>query len=115
MRTARWILTGALCCATAGAWALPAIRTSFIKNAKIKPTSPLAQAQCALCHVANGTARNPFGRDLGAAMKAARTREVSAAVLKKISTLDSDKDGATNAKELAANTLPGDPKSKPKK
>ena len=115
MRTTRWILPGVLCCATAAAWAMPAYRTSFLKNTKTKPTSPLAMAQCALCHVANGTARNPYGRDLGAAMKAERTREASAAVLKRIGSLDSDKDGVTNAKELAAGTLPGDPKSKPKK
>jgi hypothetical protein len=51
--------------------------------------------------------------DLKKAMGASKS--FTAAMLTKTAALDSDKDGAKNAAEIKAGTLPGDPKSKPKK
>lgn len=94
---------------------LPVIRTEFIKVNKIKPTSQIAQAQCNLCHVTNTTKMNPFGADLKAAMKSAKSRKLTPDIMKLVGAKDSDKDGVKNAAEIKADTLPGDPKSKPAK
>jgi phosphoribosylformylglycinamidine (FGAM) synthase PurS component len=65
-----------------------------------------------VCHV-KGKVLNPYGKDLAAGMKALKTKKITPDVLKKVAKLDSDKDKASNEKELKAGTLPGDPKSKP--
>ncbi|MBM3494654.1 MAG: hypothetical protein FJX72_10130 [Armatimonadetes bacterium] len=105
----------ALTACALGASALPVTRGEFIKAYKLKPTSKIAQAQCNLCHVPNTNKLNAFGADLNAAMKAAKTKKLTAQVMKIIGAKDSDKDKASNAAEIKADTLPGDPKSKPAK
>lgn len=94
---------------------LPVIRGEFIKVNKIKPTAKIAQAQCNLCHVTDTVKLNAFGADLRTAIKSAKSKQVTADVMKLIANKDSDKDGVNNAAELKADTLPGDPKSKPAK
>jgi len=115
MRPVRVIAVLGLSIVAVGACALPVIRGDFLKVAKIKKGSRIAQAQCTLCHLPNGTKLNPFGTDVKKALTAVKSRSVNAAVLQKLAKLDSDKDKFANEKEWKADTLPGDPKSKPAK
>jgi hypothetical protein len=109
----RLICTVALSACALAATAMPVIRADFLKLNKIKPTSKVAQAQCSLCHLPNGNKLNPFGSDVKAAMKAAKSKKLTPEIIKAVGTKDSDKDGVKNAAEIKADTLPGDPKSKP--
>ena len=115
MRTIRIVVSGALLLCTVAATGMPVFRTDFLKLAGAKPNSRLASAQCSLCHRPNSTKLNPYGLDLQKAKKAAKASTITAAVLKATAALDSDKDKFTNAREIKADTLPGDPKSKPAK
>jgi hypothetical protein len=85
-------------------------------GAYIKEGTDLAKAMpCLVCHdkmPATKTGLNPYGQDQA---KAAAGKPITAAILRSIEKLDSDKDGVNNLDELKAGTLPGDPKSKPKK
>ena len=65
---------------------------------------------CATCHVnpRGGGKRNPFGEDYRKIALKAGDKYVE-----KLGEVDSDGDGFTNDQEFAANTHPGDPKSKP--
>jgi cytochrome c2 len=80
-----------------------------------KEGTDLAKAlPCLVCHTAmpgTKTNLNPYAVDLQKAAKGAYNE----AAFKAIEGLDSDKDGAKNGEELKAGTLPGDPKSKPRK
>lgn len=115
MRLTGWAMGAAFVCLAVAALAMPVIRSDFLKLVKAKPTSKLAGSQCTLCHKPNGTVLNPYGADLRKAMKAAKTRQLTAAVLSATAKLDSDRDGFSNEKEIKSDTLPGDPKSKPAK
>ncbi len=78
---------------------------------KPKPGSAIVKAKCAVCHIKPiGTKNdlNPYGKLLA-------KKPVGPASLKAIEKLDADKDGFSNIAEIKAGTLPGDPKSKPKK
>lgn len=81
-------------------------------NDTYKPgaNSALKKAKCAVCHVRpNGTGGlNSYGKILA-------KKKINAASLKAIESKDADKDGASNAAEIKAGTLPGDPKSKPQR
>lgn len=77
----------------------------FMDTYKPKPDSELAKAKCKICHV-KGSELNAYG-------KAINGKPKTAASLKAIEKLDSDKDGVSNINEIKAGTLPGDPKSKP--
>ncbi len=81
-----------------------------------KEGTDLAKAMpCLVCHAKmppTKTELNPYGTDL---QKAAAGKPIDEKVLRAVEKLDSDKDGFSNADELKAGTLPGDPKSKPKK
>src|SRR5579871_477572 len=69
---------------------------------------------CTLCHAEAGPPElNPYGKDVRAALKAANTKMLTPQILHSIDNKDSDGDGASNGAEFAADTLPGDPKSKP--
>jgi cytochrome c2 len=80
-----------------------------------KEGTDLAKAMpCQACHAAmppSKTNLNPYGVDLQKAAKGT----INEAAFKAIEALDSDKDGFKNLDEIKAGTLPGDPKSKPKK
>ena len=87
----------------------------FADNNKIKPGGTISKAHCILCHVAKSTKLNPYGQDLKKALGNAAEKKLTAETFKKVANLDSDKDGVKNAAEIKADTLPGDPKSKPGK
>ncbi|HEY3269541.1 MAG TPA: hypothetical protein VGM37_21720 [Armatimonadota bacterium] len=82
---------------------------------KPSPKSRLATSACATCHVGMSPALNPYGKDLKKALATLKTKNLTVAALRKVESLDSDKDGVKNGAELKAGTLPGDPKSKPAK
>lgn len=112
MKSIRIAMTMALATATTVSFALPASLGDFQKTYKAPAGSALAKAGCAVCH-AGPPKLNPYGQDVKKAMKAMKVQKPTAAVFKKIATLDSDKDGAKNIAEIKAGTLPGDSKSKP--
>ncbi len=111
----RWILGGVAATLAVAALAHPPMIAEFNKVAKPPKDSALAKGACAICHVGMEPKLNPYGKDMAAAMKALKTKKLTDAVLKRIAKLDSDKDGVSNADELKAGTLPGDPESKPSK
>lgn len=116
MRRSLWIGVGLLLSVPIAVLAKPEIQAAAHKALKIKPTSRVGRAQCLLCHVApNNYKFNPFGHDVHEAAEELKVREFTPELIKLIGSKDSDKDGYSNARELAADTLPGDPKSKPRK
>jgi len=86
-----------------GAWS-----KLFNSTYKPKAGSALANAKCQVCHTMKVPALNPYGTAL-------KGKPMTAASLKAIERLDSDKDKFSNIAEIKAGTLPGDPKSKPAK
>ncbi len=102
--------------AAATALALPTMMLTFntTYKTKIPAGSALSKAGCAICHAKpNGGALNPYGEDLKKAMAGSKT--LTAATLKKVEDLDSDKDGVKNIDEITKGTLPGSDKSVPSK
>ncbi len=113
MTKSRTFLAVALAGITTAALAQPTFVPTFNTTYKIKPTSKIGKAMCAACHIGMGPKNNAYGNDLHKAM--GKSKVLTAAMLKKIEALDSDKDGVKNLAEIKADTLPGDPKSKPAK
>ena len=117
MRLSRviWILGLLLLLAAAAAWAYPNFVKTFADTYKVSKDSAIGKAACAICHtsVSKGDKLNPYGVDLQKAMKAEKSAKLTGAILKKIESSDSDKDGAKNIHEIKGGTLPGDAKSKP--
>lgn len=111
MKRARTAMTLCLASVAASAIALPNYVGDFQKAYKAPKVSALGKAACNACHV-GGTRLNPYGKDLKKALAALKTKKLTPAALKKIASLDSDKDGKKNVAEIKAGTLPGDPKSK---
>jgi hypothetical protein len=110
-----WVLGLGLTLASA-ALATPEIQMQFGQTGKPKANSALAlaQTQCKSCHVKPGDkALNPFGLDMKAEMGKQKSKSLTQAVWQKLAARDSDHDTKSNKIEVAAGTLPGDPKSKP--
>jgi hypothetical protein len=96
------------------AFALPGMWSVFQTNYKPSKTGAITKASCVVCHVSKGkVALNPYGEDVKTALKGSKT--LTPEILKSIESKDSDKDGVSNADEIKADSLPGDPKSKPAK
>lgn len=77
---------------------------------KFSDSSKVAEAFCATCHVSDSDfGLNPYGKDLAKAMADQNQKTVTPVILALIDTFDSDGDGKSNADELAAGELPGDP------
>lgn len=105
MRTALTIVVAVLFLCSV-AFATVAWYKTFTTTYKPKAGSALAKAKCGVCHVkTTGGALNPYGTAL-------KGKAVTAASLKAIEKVDSDKDGKTNIVEIKAGTNPGDPKCK---
>ena len=94
--------------------ALPAFPPVVMKTYQPKTGGAVANAaqKCTLCHV-QVPKLNPYGVEIKAALKAAGTKNLTPEILHAVDEKDSDGDGATNTQEIAADTLPGDPASKP--
>lgn len=114
MKTNQIVIIGGLMVLTASAFALPPMEKVFESNYKLAKTSTIKKADCAICHVSKGkTKLNPYGEDLKTLLTEAKTKTLTADILKKIEDKDSDKDGVKNIDEIKADKLPGDAKSKP--
>lgn len=80
----------------------------FDSTYKIKSDSTLGKAACSVCHTGKkGGKLNPYGKDLSKAMKDAGTKKLTADILKKVETLDSNGNGTKNIDEIKADKLPG--------
>lgn len=112
---AAWLIMGTILL-TAIAWAYPKYLTAFTDTYKISKTSNLGKASCAICHPAKDKTDvlNPYGKDIQKAIKSAKAKTLTPAILRKVEKLDSDKDRYTNIREIKADSLPGNPKSTPK-
>jgi hypothetical protein len=96
-------------------FALPPMLKTFETTYTPTKNGKLAKAKCVICHTAAGkTSLNPYGKDVKAELKE-DSKTLTAEMLKKIESKDSDGDGASNIDEIKADTLPGDKSSKPAK
>ncbi|MFN8139369.1 MAG: hypothetical protein U0R49_06180 [Fimbriimonadales bacterium] len=91
--------------------ALSSFSKIFQDTYQVSADATLGKAKCKVCHVGSTNKLNLYGADVKKAL--AGTKKLTAEVLKKTESLDSDKDGATNCDEIKADKLPGDPNSKP--
>jgi mono/diheme cytochrome c family protein len=109
-----WTLLTSMAVAGLAAVAMAKVNyvADFASTYGTKKTSVIGKAKCAVCHVGQTAKLNPYGKDLGEAMKMEKTKVLTGSVLKKVEGLDSDKDLKSNLEEIRADTLPGDPKSK---
>ena len=105
-------MTIGLMALSACAIAKPPFLKTFEATYKIKDTSNLHKASCTICHIAPPQL-NPYGLDVKKQLETDKLPAVTPKVLKEVEKLDSDKDGFTNIQEIKADTLPGDPDSKP--
>jgi hypothetical protein len=112
MRSFRVIMAVVLTVVAGAALAKVGYNKAVDEAYKLKAGSAFDQLACLACHTPASKV-NPYGADLKKAMTAAKAKALTAAVVKKIDGLDSDKDGAKNGAEIKAGTNPGDPKSKP--
>lgn len=100
-----------ICLALAGGAALGTGVWQNVFNRHYKPRADgvISGAKCALCHKKkNGGGLNSYGKLL-------KKKKANASSLKAIENRDPDKDGFANIAEIKADTLPGDPNSKPEK
>lgn len=80
----------------------------FDSTYKISPDSKLGKASCLVCHTGKkGGKLNPYGKDLKKAAESLGGKKVTAEVLKKVESLDSNGDGVKNIDEIKADKLPG--------
>lgn len=92
----------------AGAMALSTFGKAFHDTYDIKKGSDLDKAACMTCHEkTKGGKLNAYGKDLQAALKDAKTKKLSEAILKKVEGVDSDKDGMKNLDEIKKDRNPG--------
>jgi hypothetical protein len=92
----------------ASAMALTTFEKTFEKTYEIKKDSNLDKIKCAVCHVKpKGGKLNPYGEDMAAAMKEAKTKKLTEEILRAVEKLDSDKDGKSNLDEIKADSNPG--------
>lgn len=90
--------------------ATPAYLDAFL--ATYQSSGRLKAASCGICHT-NVPKHNAYGLAVNAALRTKGEETLTAALLQSIEKDDSDGDGATNGDEIRADTLPGDPKSRP--
>ena len=115
MKSIKIVAAVVMATAATMAVALPSFVKDFASIYKLEKTSTLAKATCAVCHIGKSTKLNLYGLDIKKELAAAKTKKITAELLKKVEELDSDKDGVKNIDEIKADTLPGDPASIPAK
>jgi len=92
--------------------AKPPFLVTFKSYYKPDPSSPLGKAGCAICHT-QAPRRNAYGKDLKKLLNDSPSGQLTIEILKQAEPLDSDGDGYTNADEIKAGNLPGDPENHP--
>lgn len=112
MWACRWFVVSAVLGTCALAYSKPEFWEQYRKVQTMEPRARMEAAECRNCHT-SPPRRNPFGRQVEEAMEKAGKEEVNAALLASIAGEDADGDGASNEEEWKADTLPGDPDSKP--
>ena len=105
----RLVASVAMTVAGCAALALPSFKAPFNTAYGIKKGTKLDS--CVGCH-STGVKLNTYGTDLKKVLADAKTKALTAALLKKLDTVDSDKDGVKNLDEIKKGTNPGDPKDK---
>jgi uncharacterized membrane protein len=91
--------------------ALPTFLPIVKETYKFKAGGNIDKSSCTLCHLSSGPPKlNPYGTALKPLLQ---NKTLTEANLKAIDNQDSDGDGFPNSAEFAADTLPGDPASKP--
>lgn len=114
MKSKQILIIGGLMVLTVTAFALPPMGKVFDSTYKVAKNSALRKADCAVCHVdKKKTKLNPYGEELKVVLAEAKTKTLTADILKKVEDKDSDKDGVKNIDEIKADKMPGDAKSKP--
>jgi hypothetical protein len=80
----------------------------FETTYKLGKDSDLAKAKCMVCHEKKtGGKMNAYGEDLKKVMDAAKSKKLTAELLKKVEAMDSDGDGKKNIDEIKADSNPG--------
>ncbi len=102
----------ALVAAASGVWATPPIFKAYEQAFKIAPSSKLDKLGCGNCHT-RIPRHNDFGLDVKDAVRKAGMNHLQEALIR-LGDADSDHDGFSNRAEIAAQTEPGNPASKPK-
>jgi hypothetical protein len=88
--------------------ALGGFMVTFDKTYAIEKDSVLGKSDCLVCHTDKaGKKLNLYGSDLQKAMKAAKTKKLTAAILKAVEQMDSNGNGKKNIDDIKADTLPG--------
>ncbi len=102
-------LTALLVLGTASlAMTLGTFTGTFNKTYDVEKGSKLGKANCQVCHEkATGGKLNDYGTDVQKAMKAEKTRKLTADILKSVEKLDSNKNGKSNLEDIKAGVLPG--------
>lgn len=92
---------------TVGSFGLATFGPVFNKTYDVNDGSPLKKAQCSVCHAgAKGGKLNAYGQDLQKAMASAKSKKLTAEILKSVEGLDSNKDGVKNGDAIKAGKLP---------
>ena len=92
--------------------ARPPFLALFKDYYKVDSNSALGQAGCKTCH-AEGTTRNPYGKELSKLVKMSDDGKLTDSMLKQVENFDSDGDGYKNGDEITQGSLPGDPNVHP--
>lgn len=102
----RTLLTLATITMATAAMALAGFTGVFGKTYSIAKDSNLGKANCAVCHTSSkGGKLNAYGNDLKKAMKS--EKKLTAAHLKAVEGLDSNKNGKSNITDIKADVNPG--------
>ncbi len=89
------------------ALAMGGFTKTFHEKYAVAEGSRLGKVGCALCHVsAKNLKLNAYGLDMQKAMREAKTKKLTPAVLTAIEKLDSNKNGKTNLEDIKADHLP---------
>ena len=81
---------------------------TFETTYKVAKGSNLDKAACTVCHSSSkGGKLNGYGNDIKAVLKAENTKKITAAILAKVESKDSDGDGVKNIDEIKKDSNPG--------
>ncbi len=104
----RFFTVSGLVACTAIAFAISSFGNVFEKTYNVDKNSPLGKASCLVCHIGKRSPKlNPYGKDMQAEMKSAKTKKLTAEILHKLDNMDSTKTGSKNIEKIKAGKNPG--------